>query len=190
MAADNKLKSQPAPAQFIVRRNGERVQLSYQQMFAIGHRLWLAQDHAKAARVFEILSEITDRGPRAHIILAHCRAMLGDYASCLATLSQALPEGRFGNAASQLHNVFVLWKCTYYVDVRQELEIVVSEHPELPTLCLMLAEFLMRNGNQQKPPTLLRQAIERDRPDGAISLIAQQILPIALGQSPKRNLSS
>lgn len=181
--------STPAPVTFDVQRNGDRIQLSYQQVFAVGHKLWLTGRYPEAATVFQQLAAIGDRGPRAHILLAHCKAMAGDYSGCSRTLAEGLDSDIYGNAASDLHSAFVMWKCTLYVDVKAELARVISEHVELPTPCLLLADLLMTSGNRQLPPRLLKQAIQRDRPDGAIAAIARRKLPIALQLLAERTTS-
>lgn len=189
MVALNSASARPAPVTFAVQSNGHRSRLTYQQLFAAGHRLWLARRYAGAAKVFERLAGVSDRGPRAHILLAHCQAMLGDYSGCSSTLSQALSTAQYGNAAADLHDIFVMWKCAFYQDVKQEFEKFVAARPELPTPCLIFAEFLMYVGDYQHPADLLRQAIERDRPDGAIAMIAKSELPVVLERS-SRNAAS
>lgn len=189
-----KSHEQPAPVSFAVQRGDRRIRLTYQQVFVAAHKLWLAERYSEAADVFKQLSVVLDRGPRAHILLAHCKVMIGDYAGCSSTLAEALEAPQFGNAAAELHSAFVMWKCTLYVDVKAELENVIAEHPELPTPCLLLAELLMQSGNRKHPPRLLKQAIARDRPDGAIASIARSELPFAIemaGKQPvKRSIST
>lgn len=180
MARINTCTTRPAPVTFTVQRGGRRVRLTYQQIFAAGHKLWLAKKYEEAAKVFDHVCGIMDRGPRAHILLAHCKAMLGDFAGCSSTLSDALHSAQYRDAAAKLHDVFVMWKLQFYLDVKQGLEKVIADHPELPTPCLILADMLMNGGNCQQPPYLLQQAIERDRPDGAIAAIARSELPAAL----------
>lgn len=172
--------ARPVAVSFTVQRGDSQIKLTYQQLFAAGHKLWLAAKYEEAVKIFEHLTTVLDRGPRAHILLAHCRAMLGDYSRCSSTLAAGLSTETYGNAASDLHDIFVLWKCALYQDVKEGLERVVVEHPDLPTPCLMLGDFLMHAGNRQKPPLLLQQAIERDRPDGAIAAIARRRLSDAI----------
>jgi thioredoxin-like negative regulator of GroEL len=171
---------QPAPTTFWVQRADGRVQLTYQQVFAAGHKLWLNGKYPEATEVFRQLVAVRDRGPRAHILLAHCKAMTGDYSGCSRILAEALESDHYGNAASDLHIAFVMWKCTLFVDAKDELQKVVTAQTDLPTPCLLLADLLMTSGNCEKPPRLLKQAISRDRPDGAIATIARRELTIAL----------
>ena len=180
MAMPGRSTPQPAPASFVIERQGHRSQFTYQQVFAIGHQLWLGRKYAQAERVFKTLSGQSDRGPRAHILLARCQAMQGNLAECCGTLSRAMPPARYGTAASDLHDTFVMWKLQLYQEVKSGLETIIAEHPELPTPCLILGDFLMQVGNSVQPPQLLQQAIDRDRPNGAIARIARKELPAAL----------
>ncbi len=176
----NKASLHPADVTLVVERDGQLVQLSYQKLFAIGHKLWVSDEFEAASKVFEKLCEVSDRGPRAHILLAHCQAMCGDYAKCCRTLSLGLPATHFGRAGSDLHVAFVMWKCGLFQDVKAGLKTVIADHPELPTPCLLLADLLTHFGSKEEPVRLLKAAIQRDRPDGAIALIAQEELPSAL----------
>lgn len=186
MATPDARRAAPVAASFSVQRGSRRVRLTYQQLFAAGYKRWLISRYEEAVGIFEPLRTVSDRGPRAHILLAHCRAMLGDYSRCSSTLAEGLSAESYGNAAADLHDIFVLWKCALYQDVKQGLERFVAEYPELPTPCLILGEFLMQAGNRHKPPLLLKQAIERDRPDGAIAAIARMRLADAVRSAPAR----
>lgn len=185
MKRATKVKHIPTNVCFEVRHAGHSTKLSYQQLFAEGYVHWLAKRYAEALKVFEALTTITDRGPRAHIMLSHCKAMLGDYAGCSATLSEVLSSDSFNDAATDLHNVFVMWKCGFFLDVKSGLEKVVSEQEELPTPCLILADLTMQSGGASKCSQLLQLAIERDRTDGAIAKIARRKL--SLTRSPHSN---
>lgn len=179
-------------ASFSVLRGNRRVQCSYEYLFVTGHDLWLARDYDKAADIFRHLTQVTDRGPRAHIFLAHCRVMCADFAGCSETLSEALPVLEYWSAHCELHDSFVLWKLGMYADVRRALERIICDYPELPTPCLLLGELLLRQGNRQQPPRFLREAIRRDHPQGSIALIARRELhklrpamPSALNTQPE-----
>lgn len=180
MIAANANLTRPSPVTFTVLRRGHHVQFTYEQVFIAGYKLWIARRYQEAAGVFEHLHGIRDRGPRADILLAHCKAMLGDYAGSSSTLMNAMPSNEYGDAASGLHDIFVMWKCGFFHDVKQGLEQIVANHPELPTPCLILADFLIQVGNSQQPPVLLRQAIERDHSNGAVAKIARSKLRAAL----------
>ena len=176
MTQSDIFKREPAAVRFEVRHGGRSVRCTYQQVFASGYDFWVAKKYFEAAKVFESLSIITDRGPRAHIMLSHCKAMLGDYGGCSQILSRVLPQNDFDKLATELHNAFVMWKCAFYLDAKLELENVVANQIELPTPCLLLADLLAEAGNNDKSNRLLKLAIQRDRPDGAVAAIARNKL--------------
>ncbi len=175
MIARNPRELDPRPISFSVKRNGAKLQLSYQQLFEAGYRLLLAKKYHDSAEVFRLLSQVQDRGPRAHLLLAFCQAQSGDYKSCSQTLSQAF-EGDPSNLDTKLHGAFVYWACGLLVDARHEWEVVIRECPQLPTLSLLLGDLLAQAGNRRLPPVLWKMAAQNDRRDGAVGLIARREL--------------
>jgi len=91
---------------FTVCRNGRKVKLTFPQLFATAHRIWLRGDYHTAKAIFKQLQAVHDRGPRAHIFLAHCLVMEGDYAGCSSVLHRALPKDNFNDAA-RAYNTFI-----------------------------------------------------------------------------------
>jgi hypothetical protein len=176
-------QSQPAPISFSIRQGSEIVQLTYEQLFAAGYKLWLARKYEHAATIFERLTAASDRGPRAHIFLAHCRAMLEDYGGCCAALNEALGEERYGMAATDLHDAFVYWRVGLWSDVKQTLGKIVSDHPDLPTPCLLLASLASRSGNRRLVARYLQMAVKRDRSGGAIGQVARSLLAKLIADS-------
>ena len=176
MKRETEAKQTPAHICFEVRHAGQSKKLSYQQLFTEGYVNWLAKRYSDASKIFEALTAVKDRGPRAHIMLSHCKAMLGDYGGCAATLSEKLSAEEFNEAATDLHNVFVMWKCGFFHDVKTGLEKVISEQDALPTPCLILADLKMQSGGSSQCSQLLQLAIKRDRPEGAIATIARRKL--------------
>lgn len=181
MVTFNNSPASPAPRYFPVNRNNRLEMVSYQQLFLVAHERWRKGRFAEAAQILERLCEATDRGPRAHILLALCRAMQSDFAGCSRVLHDALPTATYGTAAGDLHNAFVNWGCTLYLSVKEELEAVVDARDDLPTPCLLLADLLASSGSARKAREMFRQAIRRDRPDGAVALVARTVLA---GRSP------
>ncbi len=175
MVASNPQNISPKPVVYRVTRNGRELTMSYQQMFDAGYRLLLRGNYPESQRVFELLAQVPDRGPRAHILLAFCQAQLRDYTACSQTLNQAF-EGDRSNLESKLHGAFVFWACGLFVDARVEMEAVIGEAHFLPTLSLLLGDLLARSGNRIQPPRLWRLAVQNDRPDGAVGLIARREL--------------
>lgn len=175
MVASNPRYITPKPVDYHVTRNGRELTMSYQQLFDAGYRLLLKGQYSESSRVFELLSRVSDRGPRAHLLLAFCQAQLRNYTACSQTLAQAF-EGNHSNLEAKLHGAFVFWACGLFVDARVEMEAVIEEAPNLPALSLLLGDLLARAGNQIQPPRLWRLAVQNDRRDGAVGLIARREL--------------
>lgn len=175
MVASNLLQTTPQPLIYRVNCGGRQITMSYQDVFRAGYRLLLAGNYAEAIRVFGLLSDATDRGPRARILLAFCQSQLREYTACSQTLNQAF-EAESTNLESRLHAAFVYWACGLRMDARNELEQVIEEHPNLPTVSLLLGDLLAQSGNRKAPPRLWQLAAQNDRPDGAVGLIARREL--------------
>ena len=67
---------------FTVVRNGKRIKLTFAELFAAGHRVWMKGDFSMAKQIFQQLADVSGNIPRAHIFLAHCLVMEGDYSGC------------------------------------------------------------------------------------------------------------
>ena len=161
---------------YTVCRNGKKTKFTYPELFAAAHRIWLKGDYVTAKEIFKQLQSDHSRGPRAHIFLAHCLVMEGDYAGCSSVLHRALPKEDFGDAASRLHDTFVLWKVGLYVDVKQSLKSLALDYANVPTFSLMLADLLHSTGSDSLSEKYLRRAIQHDRPEGGVALSAQYAL--------------
>ena len=161
---------------FTVCRNGRKMKLTYPQLFATAHRIWLKRDYRTAKEIFEQLQTVEDRGPRAHIFLAHCLVMEGDYSGCSSVLHRALPKDEFHDAASRLHDTFVLWKVGLFIDVKEGLKALALDFAHIPTFSLMLADLLHSTGSESLSAKFLRRAIRYDRPDGGVALSARAAL--------------
>ena len=174
-----------------ITQNGKRMRTTYPKLFAVAFGLWLSHKHSEAREIFKFLCTSPDRGPRSHILYAHCSAMLEDYATCSLVLHEGLPSETYGRASIDLHDAFVMWRCGLPMEVRKGLEKVVQEQTQLPTPCLILSAFLEEMGNALRPPVFLKQAIDRDFPGGAVGSIARCRLPAArkAAQAARMNVS-
>ena len=166
------LKAELRPANFTIKIAGGERSFSYESLFIQGHQLWRKRDFTKAFKVFDLLSSVIDRGPRASIFKAHCAAMEQKFTDCSAILWQSLPKEDYAKAASSLHDIFVLWRFKYYNDVRKELEQFVLEIPDLPTPALLLGDLFSLAGQHDNAMKYFQLAQERDREQGSIALIA------------------
>lgn len=177
----------PKPKSYSMTINGTNRDIAYEQLFAHGHDLWLSKKYSAAIPIFELLAKVTDRGPRASILLAHCYAMEQHFSDCSRTLCLALPSSECGMIAAELHDIFVMWKCTFFKDVRRDLEAFVSNHPELPTPALLLADFFMLAGRYEESLHYLDQAKQRDRIGGAIGMVASAQTEAVIKKKAKRS---
>lgn len=184
MVANNLQHATPQPITYRVNSGGRQLVMSYQELFRVGYRLLLARNYSEAIRVFNLLLTATDRGPRARILLAFCQAQLREYTACSQTLNQAF-ESDSGNLEARLHEAFVYWACGLQMDAREELERVTEDHPDLPTISLLLGDLLAQAGNRTAPPRLWRLAAQNDRQDGAVGMIARRELKDWLAKHSK-----
>lgn len=165
---------QPTPTFTLVIGNQSR-NYTYQQAFAIGHSLVKANKFDVAAAVFEKLATVTDRGPRAHILLSICRAGLSDYKQSRDVLDRVF-QGELAMLAPALHEVIVEARMGFKNEALRDLLELVNKHKELPTLCLWLGDLFEKNGQPAKAVQCWQLAIKRDRPGGAVALAAYQQL--------------
>jgi len=166
----------PAPASFKIILNKRRETLSYAKLFGIEHRLWMKRKFKTALQVFEQLATVSDRGPRAQIFIAHCQVMLNNYAACSATLHRALPSEKYGDTGTQLHDAFVLWRVGLFLDAKKMLVTLASSRPDLPSISLVVADLLRKTHAIKPLKELLQQAIDNDRPNGAVAAVAHAAL--------------
>lgn len=161
---------------FKVCRNGRKVELTFSELFAAGHRIWLRGDYLTAKEIFKLLQSENEQGPRVGIFLAHCMVMEGDFGGCSSVLHRDLPEIDFRDAASRLHDTFVFWKTGLFVDVKESLKSLAEEFSNLPSLSLMLADLLHTTGSDLQSMRFLRRAIRYDRPAGGVAMSAKAVL--------------
>lgn len=165
----------PARATFHFRIGGKLFDMSYQQAFAYGHRLVLRSQFDVAAKIFEKLTEVTDRGPRAGIMLAICLAGLGDYKSSHAVLERAFLDEE-SVLAAELQDIMVMARMGFKRDALKDLVALVNSHKELPTLCLWLGDMLEAKQQLDQAIQCWKLAVKRDRPGGAVALSADKQL--------------
>ena len=150
---------------------GDRVhEATYQQAFVLGHDLLRQRKYESAASVFQQLSHVTDRGPRAHIMLAICKSGLSQFSEAFAVLKRA--PGLFESLAAAIYDVIVQSRMGFKEDALHDLMALVNEHKHLPTLCLWLGDMLEASQRPEKALQSWGLAIKRDRSGGAVRLAA------------------
>ncbi len=170
----------PAQAFFSLEVRGVVQRASYERLFEKGHELWIQRKFKHAIHVFELLTRAQDRGPRASILLAHCYSMDLRFSDCCRTLYEALDPSVYRDGASRLHDIFVMWTCTFYKFVRVDLEQFVRDYPGLPTPALLLGDFYLFARHFEKSADCFELAIQRDFKGGSVGRIANNQMQIAL----------
>ena len=171
-SSTNVMEVLPKPKSFSIKAGAETRTIAYEDLFVEGHKLWLSRQYAKARPVFQLLASVEDRGPRASILLAHCCAMEQHFSECSRILCIAFPQQSFGKTGAELHDIFVMWSCTFFKEVRKDLENFVNVHPEFPTPALILADLYFLGGRYAESLSYLEKARTRDRKDGSVGMVA------------------
>jgi hypothetical protein len=157
-------------------RLGEKdYRLVYEQAFVFAYALF-EQGHIEiAARLFERLESVEDRGPPAFIMQAFCEAAALHFDECSKPLVRAF-DGENKSLAVDLHNAFI----SYHVGIREEalntMIELVNKHRELPTLCLLLGDMLWAGGKLEMAQKCWQLAIQRDSSSGSVAAVAARHL--------------
>lgn len=168
--------SPPLPqATFTIQLGDQQLKLTFPQAFAYGHSLYRAKKFAAAAAVFERLAQVKERGPRSYLMLALCKAGLADFKGAKSVLDLAFPDEE-SLLADTIQEVIVESRIGFKDEALRELVELVNQHRELPTLCLWLGDLLESSGQLEKARQCWKLAVKRDRPDGAVALVARQQL--------------
>jgi hypothetical protein len=179
----------PAPTEIKVVIDGQPRQLSYEKAFALGCSLLEKGHVVDAAAIFERLEEFPDRGPRAFIMQAFCEAAALHFDKCSQPLTTAF-EGEEQALASALHNAFV----SYHVGIRQDalkaMAELVNKYREYPTLCLLLGNMLDSADKKPLARKCWSLAVHRDRPGGAVAMVAMRQLRTHSDQPPSAGADS
>jgi hypothetical protein len=161
----------PAPAQVNVNLGGSIRVVSYEQAFVLAFALVDQKRYEHAARLFELLEQFTDRGPRAFIMQAFCEAAASRFDDCSKPLAATF-HGDDQSIAAELHNAFI----SYHVGIRQDaiaaLADIVNRNRELPTVCLLLGDMFHAKGNTESASKCWSLAIQRDWPNGSVAIVA------------------
>lgn len=160
---------------FKFRIGSEARDFSYAQAFALGHSLIRTKNYRSAASIFKRLTEVPDRGPRAHIMLAICMAGLSNYQDARATLDGVFQDGD-RSLAGAIHDVIVQLRMGFKDGALKDLVELVNTHEELPTLSLWLGDMLADVRQTAKAAECWNLAIKRDQSEGSVALVAKSQL--------------
>ncbi|HUE72802.1 MAG TPA: hypothetical protein VMP01_18090 [Pirellulaceae bacterium] len=160
---------------FQFRIGNKAYEMNYQQAFSYGHRLLKKQHFETAALIFNKLSSVAGRGPRAHIMLAICLAGCSNYQGSREVLDSVF-RGEEAILAAELQDVIVMARMGFSRDALQDLVKLVNNHKELPSLCLWLGDLLEASQQMDKARQCWRLAVDRDGPKGAVATAARKQL--------------
>jgi tetratricopeptide (TPR) repeat protein len=154
---------------------GKTYHLDLEQSTAFARRLLRRKRYLAAAKVCEAAMKLSARSRQAAILLAQCQAGLKNYAACNELLREALGCDAY-SVAKQLHAAFVYLNLGLPVEAMRELTSVVRDHPELPCVCLILADLFAMAGDRRNASRCYRLAIRRDPHGGPIGQAARREL--------------
>ncbi|MEX0641111.1 MAG: hypothetical protein WD468_00340 [Pirellulales bacterium] len=159
---------------FMLQVNGQTHELTYEDAFVHGYNLTREGNLVRAEKIFGALCGVSDRGPRARIMLARCHAQRLDFQKSRSTLEETFVANP--RLAAGLHEAFVFERFGMRKDAEQELVPIANDHRELPTICLLLGDLFAGDRKLDKAQQCWKLAVRRDRPDGAIGLLARRAL--------------
>jgi tetratricopeptide (TPR) repeat protein len=154
---------------------GKTLSLDFSHAFALGDALFEAGRLETARSVFHVLAKITDRGPRARIMLAQCEAGLRHFDACSEILTAAF-KGEDKPIAEELHTAFVFHKLGLRDDAIRAVSKLAMKFESTPTLCLVLGDLFAEAGNLKKARACWKLAIKRDLLRGGVELAARRRL--------------
>jgi len=175
MATTNKNRFQVAvdgDGTVLARMGRKKRRLTYEAAFSFGHSLMEAGHYDLALQVFSTLATVPNRGPRAQVMEARCRAELDDFETCKEILENVF-DGEDQPIAEELQSAFVHYKLGMTREAMLALRKVVKEHTDLPTACLFLGDLFQEAGSWEKAAYCWKLAVQRDRRGGAVAKAAR-----------------
>jgi hypothetical protein len=176
-------RDNPGGPTFVFKIGGKALKLDYPHAFALGDQLLHSGHLSSAKTIFEILGTVSNRGPRAKIMLAFCHARLNEFAACSATLAAAFEDDK-ESISENLHSALVFQKLGFRSDAIDTLGGLATRFAGLPTICLLLGDLLSLQGDSDKASECWKMAIKRDRLRGGVALAANRRLRSAGGERP------
>lgn len=164
------------------KQNGIRLQtgdktfiVSPRHAYAMAHTLFRTKRYEAAAKLLKAVASKGNEGPRISILLACCKAGMKDYAGCNDLLHK-LFDTENEPVAESLQAAFIFDSVGMQGDAIRELLKVADEHPELPTVCLLLGDLMAAIGNTNKAAKCWRLAAKRDQDRGFVAQAAKKSL--------------
>jgi hypothetical protein len=158
-----------------VRAGDKTYSLDFRQAFRFGYTLLRTRKFKEAFQIFEAMTRSGDHASLLAILLAYCRAGLGDYGGSSTVLCEVFPDGE-REKAIWLHTAFVYLSVGLWTDAAEELGKAARQRPDLPVICLLLGDVLAILRRRTKAIMCWRLAAARDRDGGAVAATARLLI--------------
>jgi len=159
----------------VVRRGRKKRCLSFEEAFSFGHSLIEAGHTEQALKLFTALAKVRNRGARARIMVAQCRAQLEDFDACREILENVFSDEDHP-IVEELQAAFVCHRLGMSRAAMNELQKIVTAHADLPTACLFLGDLFMEASNLKNAAYFWKLAVKRDKRGGAVAKTAKKQL--------------
>jgi tetratricopeptide (TPR) repeat protein len=173
---------------FLACHGNEKRELTFAQVFVLGHTLFQTRCYRAAHDVFAVISRVRGRQPCASIMLARCKAELDNFESCEEILRKVFRHHDAGTA-EQFQAAFVFQTMGLYEDAIREFIRIVKQHPELAIAWLFLGDLFQQMREAGRATYCWKTAIQRDQTGGAITSAATKQLA-SLAEHPRQTSSA
>ena len=153
---------------------GKRIAVDFPHAFALGDRFVQSGHFREAKFIFEQLAPVSNRGPRASIMLARCQSAMGEYDSCSKTLDSTFKDEEA--TATDLHSALVFLTLGFREDAIKGLRDLAQRNTGLPTVCLVLGDAFAKLGDAKRAKACWQMAIARDQLKGGVAIAANRRL--------------
>jgi tetratricopeptide (TPR) repeat protein len=178
MLQKNKSERMPAAndQKMIRLQSGDKALLiTAEQAYTMAHALLRTRRYEAAVKLLEAVASTGQANPRVNILLACCKAGMKDYTGCNELLHKVLDTDN-ETVAESLQAAFIFDRVGMKKDAIRELLQVADDHPELPTVCLLLGDLMAAIGNEKNAAKCWRLAAKRDQERGFVAQAAKNSL--------------
>jgi predicted Zn-dependent protease len=168
---------------------GKKHRLSVERAFSLAHQLVCRGHLDTAASVLEWLEQALPNDRRVKVLHARCEARQGNYADCSHLLNEVfLKDGQLEDVPGPLHTTIVYRASNLLGDARNELKVLCSKHPELPSLRLLAGDLWLAVGRPDRAVLGWQAAMKHDtqKPKVIAAAAKNRIEELAASQRKKQ----
>ncbi|MBX7165730.1 MAG: hypothetical protein K1X74_05220 [Pirellulales bacterium] len=151
--------------------DGQVHTLSFEQAFALAHRLWRRGRAREATELHEALWRRRPDCRDQSVLLARGLARLQQFDRCRELLHSTFGE-HDDTVAALLYDAFVMRALGDRREAIRDLDVVVQEHDNLPAACLILGDLWESVGNRSRAAANWRLAAQRAGERGPVAYSA------------------